>query len=134
MKSAGRRLGIGDQELHVSAEHPARVHAPPCFRAATAADVEAVVALTQSAYRGDSSRVGWTTEADLLDGQRTDTRQVAELIANANVKLLLAERDGQLLACCVVERLLDAHPGDGYFGMFSVQPDAQGKGIGHTLL
>ncbi|MGH8215476.1 MAG: GNAT family N-acetyltransferase [Rhodanobacteraceae bacterium] len=127
MKSGGRGLVR-------SAAPAARVHVPLCFRAATAADVEAVVALTQSAYRGDASRVGWTTEADLLDGQRTDARQVAELIANANVKTLLAERDGQLLACCVIERLFDDHPGDGYFGMFSVRPDAQGGGTGRALL
>ncbi|MGH8146947.1 MAG: GNAT family N-acetyltransferase, partial [Rhodanobacteraceae bacterium] len=46
------------------------------FRAAETHDVAAVVALTQSAYRGDASRVGWTTEADLLDGQRTDPGEV----------------------------------------------------------
>ena len=74
------------------------------FRAATRADVDAIVALTESAYRGDASRTGWTTEADLLDGQRTDAREVAELIANPGVRLLLAEHDGRLLACCVVER------------------------------
>ncbi|HEX7348053.1 MAG TPA: GNAT family N-acetyltransferase [Rhodanobacteraceae bacterium] len=104
------------------------------FRAASAADIDAVVALTESAYRGDSSRRGWTTEADLLDGQRTDRQEVAELVANPNVHLLLAERDGVLLACCVVERLAREHAGDGYFGMFSVRPDAQGQGIGRALL
>ena len=104
------------------------------FRAATKADIDAIVALTESAYRGDTSRVGWTTEADLLDGQRTDAREVAELIANPYVRLLLAERDGELLASCVVERLSGEHAGDGYFGMFSVRPDAQGNGTGRALL
>jgi ribosomal protein S18 acetylase RimI-like enzyme len=104
------------------------------FRAATKADIDAIVALTESAYRGDASRVGWTTEADLLDGQRTDAREVAELIANPYVRLLLAERDGELLASCVVERLSGEHAGDGYFGMFSVRPDAQGNGTGRALL
>lgn len=104
------------------------------FRAAMPADVDAVVALTQSAYRGDASRVGWTTEADLLDGQRTDAREVAELIAKQDVKLLLAERGGELLACCVLERLSGEHAGDGYFGMFSVAPGAQGNGTGRALL
>ena len=104
------------------------------FRAATEADIDAIVALTESAYRGDTSRVGWTTEADLLDGQRTDAREVAELIANPYVRLLLAERDGELLASCVVERLSGEHAGDGYFGMFSVRPDAQGNGTGRALL
>ncbi|HVX05733.1 MAG TPA: GNAT family N-acetyltransferase [Rhodanobacteraceae bacterium] len=104
------------------------------FRTATAADIDAIVALTQSAYRGDASRAGWTTEADLLDGQRTDPDEVATLIARDDVKLLLAERDGRLLASCVVERLSGEHAGDGYFGMFSVRPDAQGNGTGRALL
>jgi ribosomal protein S18 acetylase RimI-like enzyme len=104
------------------------------FRAATPADVDAIVALTESAYRGDASRVGWTTEADLLDGQRTDAREVAELVANPDVRLLLAERDGWLLASCVLERLSGEHAGDGYFGMFSVRPEAQGNGTGRALL
>ncbi len=104
------------------------------FRAAETHDVAAVVALTQSAYRGDASRVGWTTEADLLDGQRTDPGEVAELIARDDVKLLLAEHDGQLLASCVVERLSGEHAGDGYFGMFSVRPEAQGNGTGRAML
>ena len=104
------------------------------FRAATKADIDAIVALTESAYRGDASRVGWTTEADLLDGQRTDAREVAKLIANPDVRLLLAERDGQLLACCVIERLSNEHAGAAYFGMFSVRPEAQGNGTGRALL
>ena len=104
------------------------------FRAAGSADIGAIVELTQSAYRGDASRAGWTTEADLLDGQRTDAREVAELIANPDVMLLLAERGGQLLASCVVERLRGGHAGDGYFGMFSVRPEAQGNGTGRALL
>ena len=104
------------------------------FRTAVPADVDAIVALTESAYRGDASRVGWTTEADLLDGQRTDAREVAELVARGDVRVLLAERDGLLLASCVVERLSGGHAGDGYFGMFSVRPEAQGTGTGRALL
>lgn len=104
------------------------------FRVAAPEDVAAIVALTQSAYRGDASRLGWTTEADLLDGQRTDAAEVAALITNPGVRLLLAERDGQLLASCVVERLAGEHAGDGYFGMFSVRPEAQGNGTGRALL
>lgn len=107
---------------------------PLRFRAATLADVAAIVALTESAYRGDSSRVGWTTEADLLDGQRTDAGEVAALIARDDVRLLLAERDGALLASCVVERLSGEFAGDGYFGMFSVRPAVQGNGTGRAMI
>ncbi|TAN07257.1 MAG: GNAT family N-acetyltransferase [Rhodanobacteraceae bacterium] len=104
------------------------------FRTAGPDDVNAIVALTESAYRGDASRVGWTTEADLLDGQRTDAQEVAALIANPAARLLLAECDGQLVACCVLERLADGHAEDGYFGMFSVRPSTQGHGTGRALL
>ena len=39
---------------------------------ATVQDAPEIAILVNSAYRGDSSRQGWTTEADLLDGTRTD--------------------------------------------------------------
>lgn len=108
--------------------------APLRFRAATPGDIEAIVALTESAYRGDASRAGWTTEADLLDGQRTDAPAVAALLARNDVRLLLAEQEGLLLASCVLERLSGTHAGDAYFGMFSVRPDRQGHGTGRALL
>lgn len=110
---------------------------PPLrFRTATPEDVEAIVALTESAYRGDASRAGWTTEADLLDGQRTDAREVSELVARPGCLFLLAEAgDGDhspcdLLASCHLERQRDG----AYFGMFSVRPAAQGNGTGRALL
>jgi hypothetical protein len=54
---------------------------PLSLRPATVADVPALVALVNSAYRGDSSRAGWTTEADLLGGQRIDAERLADTIA-----------------------------------------------------
>ena len=102
----------------------------PSFRIAGQADVEAIVALVESAYRGDTSRRGWTTEADLLDGQRTEPALVAELLADPNSAVLLAWADDELLACCHVER----HGESAYFGMFAVQPPRQGSGLGRLLL
>lgn len=55
--------------------------AEPTFRVAEPADVDAIVALVESAYRGESSEAGWTTEAHLIDGQRTDANEVSSLIA-----------------------------------------------------
>jgi ribosomal protein S18 acetylase RimI-like enzyme len=104
------------------------------FRSATSADVEAVVALTESAYRGDASRVGWTTEADFLDGQRTDAADVSALIARDDARIVLAEREGALLASCLIERQGNSGTPSGYFGMFSVRPDLQNAGIGRVLL
>jgi GNAT superfamily N-acetyltransferase len=100
------------------------------FRAAGAADVAAVAAVVESAYRGDSCRLGWTNEADLLDGRRTDAVEVAELVARPFSRVLLAERDGVLLASCHIEKQGDAC----YFGMFAVDPRQQGGGTGKALL
>lgn len=100
------------------------------FRAATPADLDAIVALVTSAYRGDSSRAGWTTEADFLDGNRIDREVLRTDIERSGSRVLLAERDGQLLACAHVSE----EDGAGYFGMFSVVPGLQGGGIGKQVL
>jgi GNAT superfamily N-acetyltransferase len=100
------------------------------FRNAAPADAPAIVALVESAYRGDASRAGWTTEADLLDGQRVDAAGVEEIIAKPASRVLLGESSGKLLVCCHVEKQGDAC----YFGMFSVRPGLQGGGIGRRML
>ncbi len=101
------------------------------FRAAGIDDAPGIHALVESAYRGDSSRVGWTTEADLLDGQRIDVPGVCELIAASTGRIVLAcAADGALLGCANIQREGDAC----YFGMFSVRPILQGGGIGDALL
>ncbi|RDS85485.1 GNAT family N-acetyltransferase [Dyella psychrodurans] len=102
----------------------------PVFRTATQADVPAVVALVESAYRGDSGRRGWTTESDLLDGRRTDVQLVSELLVSPDSVVLLASIDNVMRACCHVER----HDDSAYFGMFAVDPSWQGSGLGRQLL
>ena len=100
------------------------------FRTATEADVPALVALVESAYRGEASRGGWTTEADLLDGQRTDPEGVTEVIRGGNSRMVAVEADGELVACCQLER----REGHAYFGMFAVRPGLQGGGLGKAVL
>lgn len=102
----------------------------PTFRAAGTADVDAIVALVESAYRGDSSRAGWTTEADLLAGQRTDPAGVLDSISAAGSVVVLAERDEALVACCHVQRRGERC----YFGMFAVDPSRQGGGLGGQVM
>ena len=100
------------------------------FRAAGAADVPALVQLVTSAYRGDSSRVGWTTEADLLDGNRIDPDVLRADLARERSRVLVAERGGRMVACAHVAD----EDGAGYFGMFAVDPAQQGGGIGDRVL
>lgn len=92
-------------------------------RPAKPEDLDAVVALVESAYRGDASRAGWTTEADLLDGQRTDEEEVRTVLPH----LLVVD---DLSACCVLE----PRGSHAYFGMFAVRPGLQGRGVGSRLL
>ncbi|QOV40108.1 GNAT family N-acetyltransferase [Streptomyces ferrugineus] len=100
------------------------------FRDATEADVDTLVALIESAYRGDSSRSGWTTEADILKGQRTDPQGVLEVLRSPDSRLLTVERDGRVVGCCQLE-----HRGDhAYFGLFAVSPALQGAGLGKVII
>lgn len=101
------------------------------IRPATAADIPDLLELIHSAYRGDASRVGWTTEADLLDGQRTDADTLAADLVNPRLTVLYAVDSDGALACAAVT---DRGEGLAYFGMFAVRPAAQGARIGSRLL
>jgi ribosomal protein S18 acetylase RimI-like enzyme len=104
--------------------------APLHFRAAKVADVPALVPLVTSAYRGDVSRQGWTTEADILDGNRIDPEVLRADIERPRSQVIVAERDGEMLACAHV----CDDGGVGYFGMFAVRPDQQAGGVGRQVL
>ena len=100
------------------------------FRVADAGDRPAIVALLNAAYRGDSSRAGWTTEADLLGGQRTDADEVGALIAAPDSRFLLGLDGPALVGCVHLAR--DRHAA--WLGMFAIQPGLQGKGLGRRFL
>ena len=51
------------------------------FSFADEADLPAVRALIESAYRGEESRAGWTTEADLVEGPRTSVEELRVMVA-----------------------------------------------------
>jgi ribosomal protein S18 acetylase RimI-like enzyme len=100
------------------------------FRRATKADAVEVVALIDSAYRGQASRAGWTTEADLLDGQRTDVAAVVALLIDPRQRMLVIDDGDGLLGTVLI-----TDEGDGaYIGMLAVRPVTQGRGVGRALL
>jgi ribosomal protein S18 acetylase RimI-like enzyme len=101
---------------------------------ATDAEIDAVVALVNSAYRGESSRAGWTTEADYLGGQRTDAETLrAELAAHPGaVVLVMRDEEGGPLIACVRLEPVDEHAW--YLGMFTVEPRMQNRRLGRSLL
>ena len=100
------------------------------FRPATVDDIPALVALVTSAYRGEASRAGWTTEADLLDGARIDPEVLREDIVRARSLVLMATDASGPTACAHVAD----DGGAGYFGMFAVRPGLQRAGLGARLL
>ncbi len=106
------------------------------LRPATPNDIPALHALVEAGYRGDSAKQGWTHEADLLGGQRTDAAALAEMIADPDQTILLAEADdGALLGCVLIA---DEGPRDGrrvaYLGMLTVSPTLQNGGLGRQLI
>jgi ribosomal protein S18 acetylase RimI-like enzyme len=101
------------------------------FRTATPDDAPDVAALVQIAYRGDASRAGWTTEADLLDDDRIDEAGVIHKIEAPGAVVVLAhDPAGRLVGC------FELAPRDGtaYFGMFAVLPPLQAAGLGRRML
>lgn len=108
-------------------------HAPMShiLRPATVDDIAALHILVTRAYRGDAARLGWTHEADLLDGQRIDVEALAEAIADPARVILTGHRDGALIGCVMVA---DQGDGSAYLGMLSVEPTLQASGLGRALL
>ncbi|PON23012.1 acetyltransferase [Trichoderma gamsii] len=102
------------------------------IRKAEPQDAPAILALVRSAYRGESSRAGWTTEADLVDDQRIDENGLLTKINEPFGAVLVAhDAAGDLIACCEVLKKDDTV---GYFGLFAVNPLRQAGGIGRTVL
>lgn len=113
------------------------MHTPPAFadatlsfRPATMSDAAAIEQLVNSGYRGDASRQGWTTEADLLGGTRITLQEVQDLITQANSVILLGLIAQEMVACVLLQNENNAS----YLGMFVVRPTLQDQGIGRQLM
>lgn len=104
------------------------------FYKAELSDAQAIASLINSSYRGESSRAGWTTEADILDGLRTTTQEVAAIIQREDAFMLIGVLHDQIVATICCERQ-DAYGRNiAHFGMVAVKPTLQNKGYGTTML
>lgn len=103
----------------------------PRIGPATLTDIPALHALVERAYRGEHARRGWTHEADLLDGQRTDEEALAQIVADPAQVVLLALVDEALRGCV---HLKPVEPGIVALGMLAVDPAHQAGGIGRALI
>ncbi len=100
------------------------------LRPALESDCAALASFVNAGYRGDTSRAGWTTEADLLGGQRVDPDGLREAIGRQGSVVLLHESAGEIIACVALEKRAD----DCYLGMLTVRPTLQATGVGRGVL
>ena len=112
----------------------------PTFRYAVTADTPALVVLIERAYRGAEAVDNWTSEAHLLRGPRTSHEEVAGIIARDDSRFLVAESDGKIVGCCLLQGL-SPEPGTkagpvnaAYFGMFAIDPTTHGAGLGKIVI
>lgn len=100
------------------------------IRRATPDDIPSLNNLVNSGYRGEGSKQGWTTEADLLEGIRTTEESLLQMMKKPEATIILAEESGNLTGCVYLEKQDDAL----YLGMLTVKPNLQGKGLGAQLM
>ena len=110
--------------------NPNRDNSALALRPAVDADCAPLAGFVNAGYRGDASRAGWTTEADLLDGQRVDADGLRDAIGKPGSVVLLHESAGEINGCVALER----RSGDCHLGMLTVSPIRQSTGLGRRLL
>jgi GNAT superfamily N-acetyltransferase len=101
------------------------------FQTATVQECAQLADLVNSAYRGESSKKGWTTEADLLGGQRTDAESLREIIQAPMNQIEIAFDGGKIVGSV---HLVHEESDTLYFGMLTVAPHIQAKGLGKIIL
>lgn len=104
------------------------------FHKAELSEAQDIAALINSAYRGESSRAGWTTEADILDGVRTTTPDVANLIKSEDAFILVGALRDEIVATVCCERQDAYGKNIAHLGMIAVKPSLQNKGHGAAMI
>jgi ribosomal protein S18 acetylase RimI-like enzyme len=103
-------------------------------RLAQVSDSPVICALVNAAYRGETSRAGWTTEADLLTGVRTSERTVQALIERDDACILLGEEVGGVVVACICLERHHESEGKVHLGMIAVSPLLQNRGYGKAMI
>lgn len=99
---------------------------------ATAADLAMLHPVIERAYRGESARLGWTHEADLIvEGERTDMATLQAIVADPESCLLMA-CDGETVIGCV--HVQNKGGGLAYLGLLCIEPRLQAAGLGRQLV
>lgn len=95
-------------------------------------DIPALVKLLNGAYRREESKLGWTTEADMVAGDlRTDETDMTGLMQLPGAIFLKYTNERNEIEGCV---FLQKRQGKLYLGMLSVSPALQTKGIGKKIM
>ena len=74
------------------------------FRIAKLNDITEINDLVNSAYRGELSKTGWTTEANILDGQRSDPEEITKIISDKDQAIILCMYMQQIVGTVVVQK------------------------------
>lgn len=111
--------------------NPMETGIAPICRPAREPDLAAVHALIERAYRGDTARMGWSHEADLLSDPRTDLATLHDCLIDPRSCLLIATIDAAPVGCVLVSDLGRAKA---YMGLLSVEPTLQAQGLGRQLI
>lgn len=104
---------------------------PLLIRPASRDDLPRLHPVIERAYRGETARLGWTHEADLIEGQRTDLDTLGGIVDDPAQRLLVAERDGEIIGCVQVS---DRGNGLAYLGLLCVDPALQAAGLGKQIV
>lgn len=97
---------------------------------ATLNHVTEITNLVNSAYRGETSKKGWTTEANILEGTRITETELSETLSDANNTILVYQENETIIGTV----LLTNKKTELYLGMLTISPELQNSGLGKKLL
>jgi ribosomal protein S18 acetylase RimI-like enzyme len=93
-------------------------------------DISDINKLVNSAYRGESAKKGWTSEANILGGIRTNDLLLSEIFNDSSSTILKYSIENEIIGIVLLKENQDHI----YLGMLTVDPEKQAGGIGKKLL